>query len=66
MRPDIAMVFDQRGNALDGFEYTADELERRALQLRRLNGEITTVTIEPSPFVVFFSSDSYWSTRLSR
>jgi hypothetical protein len=48
----VAMVYDERGNALDAFEYEPEELERRALELRRKRGEVTTVTILPSPFVL--------------
>ena len=48
---DICMIYDERGNALDAFDYTPEELERRALDLRKARGEITTVTYGPSPFI---------------
>ena len=52
---EIAMIFDGvTGNAIDSFNYTADELERRARELRADAGELTTVTMEPSPFVVLW------------
>ena len=45
------MVYDdETGNAFDSFEYTADELEARARELRKAAGESTTVTMEPSLF----------------
>lgn len=48
---EVAMVYDgDTGNAIDWFDYTADELEARAEELRRAAGEITTVTMEPSPW----------------
>jgi len=48
---EVAMVFDgNTGNAIDAFDYTADELERRALDLRKDAGEVTTVTMDESPF----------------
>ena len=50
-QPDICMVYDDRGNALDCFDYTPEELTARALELRRLRGEVTTVTYGPSPFL---------------
>jgi hypothetical protein len=46
------MVFDENGNAVDAFPYSAAELERRAKELRG----IATVTIKPSPWVVSYSS----------
>jgi len=47
----ICMVYDdETGNAFDSFEYTADELEARARELRKAAGESTTVTMEPSLF----------------
>lgn len=49
---DVCMIFDENGNAFDAFEYEPDELEARALEFRRERGEITTVTIGPSPFLL--------------
>lgn len=51
MSDDVCMVYDEDGNAFDAFPFTADELEAVAHKLRKENGEITTVTIGPSPFV---------------
>jgi hypothetical protein len=45
------MVFDERGNAFDAFDYTPEELERHARLLRGV------VTIEPSPFVLSTSAE---------
>jgi hypothetical protein len=44
--PLICMVFGEEGNALDSFGYTADELQRRADELRG------TFTVGPSPFLL--------------
>jgi len=44
--PCVAMVFDaETANAIDSFDYTPEELERRAKELRE-----QMVTIEPNPF----------------
>jgi len=51
-RDEVCMVFDESGNAFDCFDYTAEALEAKALELRRLNGEVTTITYGPSPFVL--------------
>ncbi len=49
--PLLCMVFDECGNAvMEAFDYTADELERRAFELRDAEGSVTRVTIGPSPF----------------
>ena len=53
----VCMVYDEHGNAFDAFDYEPDELEQRALELRRERGEITTVTIEPSPFLLSYSGE---------
>jgi hypothetical protein len=45
---EIGMVFDgASGNALDAFDYTADELRRRADEL----DGIGWFTVNPSPFI---------------
>ena len=42
----VVMVFDaESGNAIDSFDYTPEELERRARELRE-----QMMTIEPNPF----------------
>jgi hypothetical protein len=46
------MLYDEHGNAYDSFDYEPDELERRASELRRERGELSTVTINPSPFLL--------------
>lgn len=51
LRGDVCMIYDENGNARDAFEYEPDELEARALEIRKERGEITTVTIAPSPFI---------------
>jgi len=40
----VCMVFSEGGNAVDAFDYTPEELERRAAELR------CKVTLEPTPF----------------
>jgi hypothetical protein len=50
---DVCMVYDDHGNAFHYFDYTAEALEAEALKLRRERGEVSTVTIGPSPFVTF-------------
>lgn len=59
----ICMLYDGSGNALEAFDYTADELEARALQLRQEAGEVTTVSCEPSPFGGFFGGFPYGATN---
>lgn len=46
------MVFDDHGNAFDAFDYTSEELERKARILRGY------VTIKPSPFVLSSSAET--------
>jgi hypothetical protein len=44
------MAFDKNGNAFDVIENTPDALEAKAREMRRAAGELSSVTMEPSPF----------------
>lgn len=44
------MAFDERGNAFDIIENTPDALEEKAREMRRAAGELSSVTMNPSPF----------------
>lgn len=52
------MVFDDDGNAIDCFPYTAEGLEAAALRLREANGELTRVTMAASPFATLAEWDN--------
>ena len=45
------MVFSDDGNAYHAFDYTAEALEAEARKLRDAAGELSKVTIGPSPFL---------------
>lgn len=52
---EVAMVFDgDSGNAIDSFDYTAEELQRRAKIMR---GD-PVVTMEPSLFAYLAKEDT--------
>ncbi len=47
----VGMIFDAAGNAIESFDWTPEALDDAARRLRRMLGEQTTVTYEPSPFI---------------
>lgn len=50
---EICMLFDDHGNAVDSFPYTAEELRKRA---DALDG-VCQVTFDPSPFLAWPNGD---------
>ena len=54
----VWMAFDASGNAFDVVDYTPEALEEKAREMREAAGEITTVTMDQTPFACLSDGSS--------